>query len=95
MAKRINISNTFPKHLFWDMDTNKLSAKRDKAIIIPRALYATTLESFSKDIKVLEDIYSEKEILNILKSTKENISNQVCELVSKRYQTKTFYRYAV
>ena len=36
-----------------------------------------------------------KEIVDILKHTKENISNQVCELVSKRYNTKPFYRYAV
>jgi hypothetical protein len=81
--------------MFWDMDSSKLSIKRDKDIIIPRALYATNKDSFIKDIKVLEAYYSNTEIVNILKHTKENISNQVCELVSKRYHTKPFFRYAV
>lgn len=95
MQRRIAISKVFPKHLFWDMDSSKLSIKRDKAIIIPRALYATTKDSFPKDIMVLEAYYSNSEIVNILKHTKENISNQVCELVSKRYHTKPFYRYSI
>tara|TARA_R110000868_G_scaffold136272_1_gene349171 strand:- start:1209 stop:1496 length:288 start_codon:yes stop_codon:yes gene_type:complete len=95
LSKRIDISKVFPKYAFWDMDSSKLSIKRDKDIIIPRALYATTKDSFSKDIKVLEEYYSKREIVDILKHTKENISNQVCELVSKRYRTKTFYRYAI
>lgn len=95
MQRRIDISKVFPKHVFWDMDSSKLSLKRDKDIIIPRALYATNKDSFIKDIKVLEEYYSKREIIDILKHTKENISNQVCELVSKRYQTKPFYRYAI
>lgn len=77
------------------MDCSKLSLKRDKDIIIPRALYATTKATFPKDIKVLEAHYSKKEIVAVLRHTKENISNQVCELVSKRYHIKPFYRYAV
>jgi hypothetical protein len=95
LQRRIDISKVFPKHVFWDMDSSKLSLKRDKDIIIPRALYATNKDSFIKDIKVLEEYYSKREIIDILKHTKENISNQVCELVSKRYHTKTFYRYAI
>ncbi len=77
------------------MDSSKLSLKRDKDIIIPRALYATDKDSFTKDIKVLEEYYSKREIVDVLKNTKENISNQVCVLVSKRYHTKPFYRYAI
>ena len=77
------------------MDSSKLSIKRDKDIIIPRALYATTKDSFPKDIEALETFYSKRDIVDILKHTKENISNQVCELVSKRYHTKPFYRYAI
>jgi hypothetical protein len=95
MKATSNILNVFPKYLFWDMDRSKLSLKRDKEIIIPRALYATTTETFSKDILVLEHYYSKSDILNILKHTKENISNEVCVLVSKRYNTAPFYRYAV
>ena len=77
------------------MDSSKLSIKRDKDIIIPRVLYATNKDSFTKDIKILEKFYSIKDIVQILKNTKENISNQVCELVSERYNTKPFYRYAL
>lgn len=95
MKTRVDISKVFPNHVFWDMDSSKLSIKRDKDIIIPRALYATNEDSFPKDIKVLEQYYSKRDIVEILKHTKENISNQVCILVSKRYNTIPFYRYAV
>ncbi len=77
------------------MDSSKLSLQGDKDIIIPRALYATTKDSFLKDIKLLEEYYSKSENVDILKNTKENISNQVCELVSNRYNTKPFHRYAL
>lgn len=95
MKQRIDIATIFPKYAFWDMDSSKLSIKRDMNIIIPRALYATTKDSFPKDIEVLENYYSKREIVDILKHTKENISNQVCIWVSKRYNTKPFFRYAV
>ncbi|MFT4781655.1 MAG: hypothetical protein ACI9SD_001344 [Pseudohongiellaceae bacterium] len=93
MAKRINISNTFPKQAFWDMDTNKLSPQKDKAIIIPRVLMSTNEATFSKDIELVETVYSANEIYTTLKDTKERISNNVCRLVSKRYNKPTFLRY--
>lgn len=95
MKTQSNIAKTFPKHLFWDMDVDKLSAKRDKAIIIPRALFATTQDSFEQDIQKLETLYPKKEILYILKNTKELISNEVCKLVAKRYQVKPFLRFSL
>lgn len=95
MKEKIDISKVFPKHAFWDMDSSKLSLKRDKDIIIPRALYATNEKSFPRDIKILENYYSKSEIVDILKHTRENISNLVCELVCERYHIKPFYRYAI
>ncbi|MGO2103499.1 MAG: DUF6922 domain-containing protein [Psychroflexus halocasei] len=95
MSKQINILKKFPKHLFWDMDASKLSLKEDKAIIIPRALFATTQTSFESDIKRLEEFYSKKEILSTLKNTRELISNELCTLVAKRYQVKPFFRYSL
>ena len=77
------------------MDYSKLSYKEDKDIIIPRALYATTKDTFNTDIIRLEDIYSNKVILNTLRNTKERISNELCELVSRRYNVAVFYRYAI
>lgn len=90
-----DISKIFPKHLFWDMDYSKLSIKRDKDIIIPRALYTTTKDSFTKDIATLESLYSKQEILSCLRSTKERISNKTCVMVAKEYNVAPFYRYAV
>ena len=75
------------------MDANRLSLKKDKSIIIPRALFATTKASFDKDIRKLEKLYSSKEIVSILRNTKEHISNEVCTLVAKRYDAKPFLRY--
>ena len=96
MEKVVNKAQRFPKHLFWDMDPSRLSVKRDKAIIIPRALFATSKSSFEKDIQKLEKLYSKNEIVSILKTTKEYISNnEVCELVATRYHTKPFYRYVL
>jgi len=89
----VNISKKFPKHLFWDMDYSKLSIKKDKETIIPRALFATTKDTFKKDILNLESLYSREDIINVLQNTKERISNTLCLLVSKRYKITPFYRY--
>lgn len=88
-----NIVTIFPKHLFWDMDYSKLNLKTDLDIIIPRAMYATTKDTFDQDIEKLEQFYTKEQIIEHLKSTKELISNQVCVLVSKRYNVEQFYRF--
>jgi len=89
-----NIADIFPKHLFWDMDHSKLDLKKDKDIIIPRALYATTSESFNSDILKLERLYTNNQIVMELKSTKEHISNEVCLLVANRYHIPKFSRFS-
>ena len=93
MKQNINIATIFPKHLFWDMDYSKLNLKTDLDIIIPRAMYATTKDTFDQDIEKLEQFYTKEQIIEHLKSTKELISNQVCVLVSKRYNVEQFYRF--
>lgn len=75
------------------MDSSKLSIKKDKDIIIPRLLMATTKETFSKDIEYVETVYSKNEIYIVLRNTKERISNNLCRMVSKRYNKPTFLRY--
>lgn len=75
------------------MDHSKLSLSRDKDIIIPRAMYATTSETFEKDIQKLESLYSKAMIVKYLKNTKELISNEVCALVAKRYNVPVFARF--
>ncbi len=95
MKQKANIATIFPKHLFWDMDYDKLNLDRDKAIIIPRAMYATTADTFEQDIKRLEQLYTPAVIIKYLKNTKENISNRVCISVAKRYNVKPFLRYSL
>jgi|TARA_R110002012_G_scaffold173866_1_gene338641 site-specific recombinase XerD len=95
MNRRQNITAIFPKHLFWDVDMTRLNPQRDKNLIIPRALFASTEDTFIDDIERLEELYSKNEILQTLRSTKERISNTVCELVAKRYHAKSFARFAL
>lgn len=75
------------------MDCSKLSAKRDKDIIIPRVLMTTNEDTFSENIALVETVYDANEIYTTLKNTKERISNSVCRLVSKRYNKPSFLRY--
>ena len=93
MIKQDNISKIFPKHLFWDVDMTRLDLEKDKDLIIPRALFATTTETFQSDILKLEALYPKTQILQELKKTKERISNQVCTLVARRYHVKNFARF--
>jgi hypothetical protein len=88
------ISSVFPKHLFWDHDMERLDAHKDKAIIIPRALFMSNADSFNSDIEKLENLYSSADIISNLKSTKERISNKVCELVANRYHIPLFFRFS-
>jgi len=94
MNRAIKISSVFPKHLFWDVRLEQLDAERDQDLIVPRALIMTNEESFVQDIEKLELIYSSAEIINVLKTTKERISNKVCEMVANRYHIPVFHRYS-
>ncbi|RDK87376.1 DUF6922 domain-containing protein [Marinirhabdus gelatinilytica] len=93
MKTKVNIANVAQKKVFWDMDMNKLSAKEDKDVIIPRMLLATNEKTFRKDIASVEKVYTANEIYAVLKNTKERISNQVCRMVAARYNKPTFLRY--
>lgn len=54
------------EYLFWDVDPRNLDIQDDRALIIPRALMATTAETFSKDILPLEKLYSKVQIVKEL-----------------------------
>lgn len=95
MKRTINIAEFFPKYLFWDMDHSRLDAQRDKAFIIPRALYATVPTTFEMDIQKLEQLYTSEDIVKYLKLTNEKISNKVCLLVATRYHVTPFERFSV
>lgn len=93
MKAKQRISDILPRYLFWDINIDALDLKKDKDIIIPRALFATTPDTFPSDIKKLEKVYSRTEIVEELKYTKERISNKVCRMVSERYHVPAFVRF--
>jgi hypothetical protein len=76
------------------MDSSKLKVDIDAAIIVPRALFFSTIDTFEKDIDKLEQLYSEEEILTILTETTEAVSNEVCELIANRYSAPLFHRFS-
>ncbi len=76
------------------MNYERLNSERDKDIIIPRALYMTNRQTIDNDIQKLEYLYTPTQIVDQLKTTKELISNEVCELVAKRYNVPVFYRFS-
>lgn len=93
MKKNVNIETILPRESFWDMRFDQLDADRDRSLIVPRALYFTTPQTFDRDIKRLEKIYNKTEILKELKSTKEPLSNQLLALVASRYHVPVFKRF--
>lgn len=95
MKKRVDISQLFPKYVFWDVNPKRLDVERDFYLIIPRALFATDENNFEANIQKLEDLYPRETILQILQQTREAISNKVCELVAQRYQVEPFYRWSI
>jgi hypothetical protein len=72
-----------------------LSIEADKDLIISRAFYATTEDTFEQEISILENFYSKEDIIQTLQETKERISNQVCLLVSQKYAIEPFLRFKV
>jgi len=93
MKRQVNIADVFSKHLFWDVDMSLLDIEKDRDLIIPRALYTTSTETFPSDIVKLEALYSKATILRELKTTREKISNNICRLIARRYHAKTFLRW--
>lgn len=80
MKQSANIATIFPKHLFWEMDHSKLDLSRDKAIIIPRSLYATIPATFEADIQKLEEFYSPEDIVDTLSRLKKESATRSARL---------------
>jgi hypothetical protein len=77
------------------MDHRALDLRKDKNIIIPRALYMSSTETFEADITLLETLYSREQIARELQLTKESINNKVCLWVSERYHIQPFARFRI
>ena len=89
LKKQANIATHFPEHIFWDTDVSKLSIKRDKDFIIPRAMHFTSENTFDDDFKRLEKLYSKMEILESLeKADSITIPNIALELASEKLDSE-------
>ena len=62
------------------MDYSKLDLSRDKAIIIPRSLYATIPATFEADIQKLEEFYSPEDIVDTLSRLKKESATRSASL---------------
>lgn len=93
LFKRKKLSNYFPKHLFWDVNLDKLDVRFDKDFIIERVL-AYHMED-EEIFKKLEKLYSKKEIKKIALNSKQIFGNETIEFISKRYKLDptTFSKY--
>lgn len=72
MKSRQTILESFPDHLFWDVDRNSLDIHKDSALVIPRLLFATTESTFEEDVARLELLYPPDQIVNTLKELKSS-----------------------
>lgn len=88
-----HISEYYGKQHFWDVRTELLEIDRDKAFIIPRALFYTSKETFEEDIEKLERIYLKEDILYFIQNTTEMIGNDVSIGVAKRYNAPVILRW--
>ncbi len=95
MESKLDLTTICPMHCFWDIDMNKLDIIKDKFFLIPRALHFTKEDTFEKDIIVLEQFYTQEDIVRSLKSTTEKISNNICWMVAARYNIEKFSRWKI
>lgn len=79
--------NNLPSVFFWDIDINMISIENDYGVIISRVLMFTNEEFFENNISVLEDSYGKTKVINVIKNTKERISDDICTLASIKYNT--------
>ena len=71
-------------HYFWDCDVYWMHWNWHKDLIIPRMLGI----DLDKEIEVLESIYSKEKIVDTMRKTREHVSPDKFEFLSKRYGIK-------
>ncbi|RRJ86230.1 MULTISPECIES: DUF6922 domain-containing protein [Flavobacteriaceae] len=76
---------SIPTVIFWDMDIKKISLNRDYKIIISRILMFTNKAYFDNNIKVLEKKFSVKKIISAVVESTDRISDEICSLLSQKY----------
>lgn len=85
---RIKLSGIFPAVMFWDVNMEKLSVKKDKNFIISRVL--ARFMNNDDYLKKLESIYSISEIKRIAMKSNEIFGNEIIEHLSKRYKLSPY-----
>lgn len=81
-----SLSDLFPHEMFWDVDMNSLSPKKDSRFIIQRVLSRSM--NNSEYFEKLESLYSNKRIKSIALQSPEIIGNEDIEFIANRYHLK-------
>ncbi|AEW87271.1 DUF6922 domain-containing protein [Flavobacterium columnare] len=87
MKKTVNILEKIPNYVFWDLDVTKLNIHKDSDVIISRILMFSDFSNYSDNILFLESLYTEETIKRVIIASTERISDEICSLTSKRYNT--------
>lgn len=81
-----NLSDIFPREMFWDMNMDDLSLEKDSDFIIQRVLSRSMHNS--EYLVKLEKLYSNSEISAIALQSSEIRGNEDIEFIAERYQLK-------
>lgn len=85
MKKTVNILEKIPNYVFWDLDVTKLNIQKDSDVVISRILMFSDFSNYSDNILFLESLYTEETIKSVIIASTERISDEICSLISKRY----------
>lgn len=79
----VNLSNYFPKGVFWDVDISMLDYKRDVDYIIPRVLDKGLLFDC---LDSLDELYSLEAIQYFCINSSQIFGNEKIHVLAKRYK---------
>lgn len=92
-AKSGHLKKVFRKSIFWDVDMDRLSVKKDRKFIIERVL-SRNMHDLQNLIN-LESLYSRDQIKEVALGSREIIGNDSIHFIAKRYRLnpKAFPKY--
>lgn len=93
VPEKKDLKSNFRKAMFWDVEMDKLSIKRDKFFIIDRVLSTSMKNSIYLDR--LEKFYSIRDIKKVARSSRSIRGNESIRFIANRYamNPKSFKQY--
>lgn len=91
-GSKVNLSEYFPKAIFWDVDLNQLDYKKDADFIIPRVL---DWGDYNNAWDNLELLYPKNEIIFYCLNQAQIFGNENIEMLAEKFglQPEQFPRY--